>query len=343
MIKLSVCIPAYNRYQFMKPLLGSIIKQDYSGLEIIICEDKSPERESIRKEVEEFIQERKLESHKIKLFENEENLGYDRNFRQLLSKASGEYCLFMGNDDLLVEGAIKRILNVLKNHKDVALISRAYQCFLDDPRNVQDTIRHLPEDKLFDSGLEAMRFFYRRVGVLSGLVFKREEAVSIATDKFDGHLYYQMYLAGMMLKYHKGYYISSVQTLSRDGIAPDFGNAEVEKEKFKPGSYLFEGRVHMVKGLLKIADFIDDTQDKKIYKAIKKDIAIYFYPYICDQLSLPFSVYIKMIKEFKKIGMGNQVYFYLHIILGYTLKKKGYDFVVKIIRNILGHSPRIGI
>ncbi|WP_039944415.1 glycosyltransferase family 2 protein [Thermicanus aegyptius] len=342
MIKVSVCIPAYNRHQFLKPLLDSILFQDYPGLEIVICEDASPERELIRNVVMDKIKELRYNSDKIKYYENEKNIGYDGNIRNLLDKASGDYCLFMGNDDILMPGAIERILKVVEQHPDVAVISRAYQIFLFEPDNIQDTIKHLPEDKLFSPGLNAIKFFYRRVGVLSGLVFKRDLANKIATDRFDGYLYYQMYLAGMLLKSHSGYYISDVQTLSRDGIEPDFGNSEVEKKIFKPGKYTYESRVHMIQGLLKIADYIDNTEKKIIYKAIKKDISIYFYPYIRDQLSLPITSYIKMIRAFRSVGMSKEPIFYFHCIIGYILKKTGYDYIVKLVRKILGHSPKIG-
>lgn len=343
MIKISVCIPAYNRHQFMEPLLNSILVQDYEGLDIIICEDVSPEREKIKQVVEQFIIDNNLNKSKIKYYENEKNLGYDKNFRELLEKATGEYCLFMGNDDILAVGAVEKVLNVVKEYPDVAVITRSYQWFFGEQTNIKDTVKYFSEDKIYFSGIDAIRFFFRRVGVLSGLVFKREEAQKLATDLFDGHLYYQMYLAGMLLQHHQGYYISSVQTLSRDGIAPDFGNAEVEKAKFKPGSYVFEGRIHMVRGLLKIANYVDQASDRKIYKAIKKDIAIYFYPYIRDQLNLPFRTYLAMINEFRKIGMKDELYFYAHSILGFILKKNGYDTLVRFIRKLFGHTPRIGI
>lgn len=342
MLRISVCIPAYNRYTYLKPLLDSILSQDYQGLEIVICEDKSPQRKLIREVVEKLIDISKIGKDKIKYFENEKNLGYDGNFRNLLNKASGDYCLFMGNDDILANGAIERILSVIKAHSDIAVISRAYQIFRDRPSNIQETIRHLPEDRLFTPGFEAIRFFYRRVGVLSGLVFKRDLANKVATDLFDGHLYYQMYITGMLLKKYSGYYISDIQTLSRDGINPDFGNSEVEKKKFKPGSYTYESRIYMVKGLLKIADYIDESKEKMIYKAIKRDIANYFYPYIRDQLNLPIFSYIKMVKCFRNIGMRNEPLFYFHVLIGYLLKKNGYDYVIKITRKFIGHSPQIG-
>jgi glycosyltransferase involved in cell wall biosynthesis len=341
MTKLSVCIPSYNRHQYLEPLLDSILGQDYPELEIIICEDNSPERKLIREIVKNKIHSIN-DKNKIKYYENEENLGYDRNLRNLISKASGDYCLFMGNDDILVNGAIERILKVIEKYPNIAVISRAYQVFNEYPSNIKETIRHISEDKLFNPGIDAIRFFFRRVGVLSGLVFKRKPAEELETDIFDGHLYYQMYLAGMLLKEYCGYYISEVQTLSRDGINPDFGNSETEKNKFKPGAYTYESRVYMVEGLLKIARFIDDTQGGEIYKVIKKDIANYFYPYIRDQLNLPYSIYKSMILEFKNLGMNNEPLFHVHCILGFCLKRNGYDFVIKLIRKILGHSPRLG-
>lgn len=343
MVTISVCIPAYNRYQFMDALLDSILKQDYPGLEIVICEDMSPERELIRHAVVSKVKDLNLTDKKLKYFENERNLGYDSNFRNLLNKASGDYCMFMGNDDLLAPGSIERLVKVLEEHNDVAVVSRAYQWFANDSKDIQETINYLPNDTLYAPGIDAIKFFYRRVGVLSGLVFRRKPAIRVATDIFDGHLYYQMYLAGMLLQQYGGFYISTVQTLSRDGIEPDFGNADVEKAKFRPGSYSYEGRVHMVEGLLKIANHIDRTADKRIFRAVKRDIATYFYPYIRDQLDLSARQYIDMIRSFRDAGMTGEVFFYLHCVVAFVLKKKGLDTCIKYVRKLLGHTPRLGI
>lgn len=342
MKKLSVCIPAYNRHQFMNELLDSIIEQSDPSIEIVICEDKSPERELIRQCVEKKSAARGC-LDQIKYFENDENLGYDANLRNLMEKSTGEYCLFMGNDDILMPGAIHTILKIINQYPDVGVITRAYKCFSGNPENVKLVIKQLPQDELFMPGPAAIRFFFRRVGVLSGLVFKREPAVRIATNQFDGHLYYQMYMAGMLLKEYYGYYIADFLTLSRADISPDFGNAANEKEKFTPGRYTADARVCMVEGLLKIADTIDDTTNKVVYDAVKKDISIYFYPYIRDQLRLPFREYLEMVRNFMRLGMKNEIYFYAHCILGYILKSEGYDFLIGKVRKMLGHSPRIGI
>ena len=51
-VRLSVCIPAYNRADRLPELLDSIVTQDYPHYDVVICEGASPERERIRAVVE---------------------------------------------------------------------------------------------------------------------------------------------------------------------------------------------------------------------------------------------------------------------------------------------------
>lgn len=181
------------------------------------------------------------------------------------------------------------------------------------------------------------------MGVISGFIVNAAKACDIATEKFDGHLYYQMYLTGMLLSKGQGYYFSDVITLSRDSEAPDFGNAKTERGVFTPGCYRPEGRIHMVKGLLEMACYIESKSAiPNVSKHIKQDLANYFYTYIRDQLNLPISQYIAMVNSFRKMGFNNEYLFYVHVLLGYILKRKGYDYLIYLIRRIVGNSPRIG-
>lgn len=342
---ISICIPSYNRAEFLAPLLNSIYEQSYAkgndDFEVIICEDVSPQREQIISEYNKFIESNNVKN--LRLVLNEENLGYDKNLRNCISQAQGKFCMIMGNDDLLNAGALDTVVSVLKTNPDIVLATRAYAWFKDDPEKLCDTVRHLPESKLFEPGLDAIRFFFRRVGVISGFIVNAKMACDIATDRFDGHLYYQMYLAGMLLTQGQGYYFSDVITLSRDSEAPDFGNAKTEKGVFTPGGYKPEGRIHMVKGLLDIASYIESNCEfSGVYFAIKKDLANYFYTYIRDQLHLPFNTYISMINRFRSMGFNDEPMFYFHSIAGFCLKRKGYDYVIKLIRRLCGGTPRIG-
>lgn len=105
---ISICIPSYNRAEFLEPLLDSIYNQDYAinntDFEVILCEDKSPQRNEINSIVEKY----KIKNNKDNLYINlnEDNLGYDKNLKNCISSATGKYCMIMGNDDLLAAGAL---------------------------------------------------------------------------------------------------------------------------------------------------------------------------------------------------------------------------------------------
>lgn len=341
---ISICIPSYNRVEYLSPLLESIYNQSYADgnddFEVVICEDVSPQREQIIVEFNKFISNGNIKN--LRLVLNDENLGYDRNLRNCIAQAKGKFCMIMGNDDLLNAGALDTVVSVLKSNPDIVLATRAYAWFKDDPEKLCDTVRHLPESKLFEPGLDAIRFFFRRVGVISGFVVNTEKAKALSIDLFDGHLYYQMYLAGMLVSKGAGYYFSDVITLSRDSETPDFGNSSTEKSVFVPGGYLPEGRLHMVAGLLKIANYIEEkTKIDGVFHAVKKDLAHYFYPYIRDQLSLKFSVYCAMVRRFMDMGFRNELFFYAHVIIGYVLKHERYDAVISYVRTRFGSTPRI--
>lgn len=335
---ISVCIPAYNRAQFLKPLLDSVLSQSFTDFEIIICEDQSPQREQIQAVVTEHY----ADDSRIKLFLNETNLGYDANFRELLTRAQGEYCFFMGNDDLMAEGALSKVSEVLHTHSNIGLILRSYDWFVDDYRKPEQTIQYFSSDRIFPAGAQTIATAYRRCGVLSGYVIQRRAAMEAATDKFDGFLFYQMYLAASVLGAKRAYYIRDVLTHSRSTEAPDFGNSATEKATFTPGTYTPEARIHMITGMLTIARAVDKKSGLRFANAVEKDIANYVYPYISDQLNLPLPKYLNFLKNLMDLGLGKHRMFYVHAIAAYLLKQNNYNKITTFVRNKLGKSPQIG-
>ncbi|MVP69800.1 glycosyltransferase, partial [Salmonella enterica subsp. enterica serovar Bovismorbificans] len=84
---ISICIPSYNRAEFLEPLLDSIYNQDYclknNDFEVIVCEDKYPQRD-VRNSI---IENYKAQNNKQYLYVNfnEDNLGYDKNLKNGIS------------------------------------------------------------------------------------------------------------------------------------------------------------------------------------------------------------------------------------------------------------------
>ena len=109
----SICIPSYNRPAEIRRLLDSIDTIHTNEIEIIICEDKAPKREEVRKQVLDFKSKTQYE---VNYIENEVNCGYDKNLRNLIRAAKGHFVMFMGDDDLFMPGAFDKFFDFAKEH-----------------------------------------------------------------------------------------------------------------------------------------------------------------------------------------------------------------------------------
>jgi glycosyltransferase involved in cell wall biosynthesis len=163
---ITVCIPAYNRAKLLAPLLESIFSQAFDDFDVLICEDGSPEREAIAVVVRRFQQ---LYPGRIQYEENPANLGYDGNIRRLTELASGRYCLFMGNDDLLCEGALASIAASIAAHPECGVVVRSYASFEGDPAHHKQVFRYFPQEYVLPAGVQAVATAYRRSVVISGM------------------------------------------------------------------------------------------------------------------------------------------------------------------------------
>lgn len=333
----SICIPAYNRARYLSALLDSIYLQSFQDYEIVICEDQSPEREEIANAVRAYDAQR---PGRIRFFENQENFGYDRNIRNLVSKALGRFCFFMGNDDVLCEGALENVAQTIARHPQVGIVLKSYAWFDQTPDKVNQEIRYVREETEIEAGARAIRFAFRRSGVISGYVVDRDTAQAVSTQKFDGTLYYQMYLTSQVLVEKTVVATPRVLVLCRNSEPPDFGNSSSEKGKYKPGSYTPEARLNMVGGALSIVRDLKQTRGVDVVDDVIHDFANYFYPYIRDQVDLPLRDYIHLYRCFGRMGFAKYPLFHLYCALAYVLGEKRFDTLTRFVRGKMGRSPQ---
>jgi abequosyltransferase len=336
--KISICIPAYNRAKFLPSLLESIVTQgiDKDVFEIIVAEDKSLERDKIRDIISNFI--KMYPKIKFLYHENLENLGYDRNIKNLINLSRGKFCFFMGNDDIMAENAMQKVSDVIDHNPNLGVIIRSYDWFDTDFQKPIQEIKYFTEDRIFQSGKEAISFAFRRSGVISGYIVNRELAQLFETSDFDGILFYQMYLTSKILKITNAYYISQILTHSRSTEVPEFGNNLVESKHFTPGKYTPAARIQMISGMLHIAKTVLLSEDPKTYYSIETDIANHIYPYIADQLDLPPLEFINFYRRLSKLGLGRYLLFHTHLAIGYLLKESNYNKMTKFVRKTLGKT-----
>jgi glycosyltransferase involved in cell wall biosynthesis len=337
---ISVCIPAYNRVRCLAPLLDSVLAQNFDDFEIVICEDHSPERLAIRHIAQQYI-----DSHpnRIRYFENETNLGYDANIRQLVDKAAGHYCFFMGNDDLMCPGALRHLAELTERHPDLGFVLRGYAVFDQTPENIVHELRYFAEERALSAAKEAIVVCYRRSGVISGYIVHRDDAHAAATDRFDGTLYYQMHLTASVLWRRNAVCTPRIMVLCRANEPPDFGNSEKEKAVYTPGRYTVPARLNMVRGALSIIADFDASHGQRLTPLILQDYANYFYPFIVDQLTLPLGEYLTLYRGYCSMGFWRYPMFHLYCGLCYLLGARRFDRLTRVVRGMLGRNVRFGM
>ena len=335
MTTFSICIPAYNRAKYLQPLLDSIFTQDFDDYDIIVSEDCSPEREDIKRIVSEY----QSRYGKIRYFGSERNLGYDGNLRQLIRLAEGKYCFFMGNDDLMCPGALRRVNEELCKYRNVGVVLRSYGWFNEE--GVEHVVHYCPSNKLFHAGEEAIVFAYRRVGVIAGFIVNTEYAKKIETEQYDGTLFYQMYLTLNVLREMDALYLNEQIVLCRNNIPPDFGHASAEKGVYTPGQYTAKSRLRMVSNILDIAEKECGRHHLPFFHKISDDIAKYSFPIMSRERKRGVSSFIKAYFYLGNLGFSRKLHFHAYFVLLLLLGKNNSDRLVFALKNWIGHTPNL--
>ena len=112
---LSICIPTYNRAATLPNCLNSIlISKRKTNLKFEICISDNASNYNVKKIIKPF--KKKLN---IRLNRNKRNLGYAVNLLKTVSMAKGEFAWCIGDDDLLVPKALKKINSLILKNKNI--------------------------------------------------------------------------------------------------------------------------------------------------------------------------------------------------------------------------------
>lgn len=114
--KVSICVPTYNRRDYLKETLESILAQTYKDYEIVIVDDGSTD------DTEDMIKQLGIPI----TYHWQENSGDAAARNKLIELARGQYISFLDSDDLLFPDAIERLVKVMETETDDVVAYGSY-------------------------------------------------------------------------------------------------------------------------------------------------------------------------------------------------------------------------
>ncbi|MDI5899191.1 glycosyltransferase family 2 protein [Flavobacterium yafengii] len=177
---LSIFIPTFNRAHLIGETLDSFIIQVAKyGIPIVISDNCSTD------DTYNVIAKYREKYPFIKYHKNAKNLGFDGNVAKMGELVNSKYCWLFGDDDLINEGAIDKVLKRIDDDYDL-IIANASLSSLD--LSVQFSYRHLliDEDRKYN-GNEIDKAFTDLISYTSfigGLIVKKKLWDSIDYSKY---------------------------------------------------------------------------------------------------------------------------------------------------------------
>lgn len=151
-IKLTVAIPTYNRIRYLKEALPELVKQcneinlNYKQVEILINNNNSPDS------TDNYIIQN-FNKEEITYYKNTVNIGAQNNFLSCIERAKGEYVWLFGDDELILNNSIKKIIELIDKYDSELIIVgvKNYNKNLSETttfRNLYDFYKYLSKNNL---------------------------------------------------------------------------------------------------------------------------------------------------------------------------------------------------
>lgn len=156
----SVALCTYNGARYLRQQLDSLARQTYPQLEFIVVDDNSSDGTGLI--LAEYAQKLAL-----RIYRNESNLGYIKNFERAISLCTGTFIAPCDQDDIWLPEKIERLVTACQDNLlvycDAALIDREGNLL---HRNVSDVVNPIrsanPNSLLFSNCAPGHTILFRR-------------------------------------------------------------------------------------------------------------------------------------------------------------------------------------
>lgn len=275
MKKISLCVPTYNRPDSVKLLIKTYKNQTYQNKELVISDDSTTD--------DVMIVVKESHDSSIKYFRNSPSLGFPKNLLASLMRASGDYKITIGDDDLIISNNLfKRYVDAFQANPRVGFMF-CNQIQFNNQFLTECSFNVFPQDIVFPSGKEAITKLLIYSVFIGGQGFRGDIDFKELYPTKD-ILHPQVQLVGSVLSNMDG------MGLSEYGIGAHSHDDQIIFRALKNKSIQREGK-HMTIELLEIFDNLKNKYSWEFDNKFLVDQLIRTYPPV-------------MIKE--KIILGNE-------------------------------------
>jgi glycosyltransferase involved in cell wall biosynthesis len=168
-LSVSVVVPCYNYGRYLERCIGSVLDQEHVQVSVLVIDDCSTD-DSV--ETARAIAAREP---RVEVLAHEVNRGHIATYNEGLALATGDLCVLLSADDLLVPGALSRASAVFAAYPNVGLVYGRAVYFTEDgglPAPSTESGHHVVWNGL---DWAATRCVAGRVGIVSPEVVVRTE------------------------------------------------------------------------------------------------------------------------------------------------------------------------
>lgn len=121
MAKVTVLMPTYNVAPYVKEAIASVLRQTYRDFELLVIDDCSTDGT--------VSVVRSIDDPRIRIVQNEKNLGLAENLNRGLSLITTEYVARMDGDDIAEPFWLEREVTILDSHPEIGICSGGFERF----------------------------------------------------------------------------------------------------------------------------------------------------------------------------------------------------------------------
>lgn len=114
-------MPTYNVAPYVREAIESVLRQTYSDFELLVIDDCSTD--------ETIAVVRSIDNVRIRIVQNEKNVGLAENLNRGLSHINTEYVARMDGDDIAEPFWLEREVTVLDSHPEIGICSGGFERF----------------------------------------------------------------------------------------------------------------------------------------------------------------------------------------------------------------------